>query len=87
MKRAKVKVVGLEEILHKRKEHFKNLLGNTPEITDKPIHTIINDELDIKLRQFTEEEPDTVLKKIKIRKAAVLYEIPLRFGIQEKFTT
>ena len=44
-------------------------------ITDKSTKKIINDQLDIKLEQFTEEELDTVLKKIKSRKAAGLNEI------------
>ena len=39
------------------------MLGNSPEITDKAIKKIINSQLDIKLRQFTEEELDTELKK------------------------
>ena len=46
------------------KEHFKNLLRNLPEITNKPFQKIINGQQDIKLRQFTEEELSTVLKKL-----------------------
>ena len=36
MLRIKLKVASQEERLQKWKEHFKNLLGNPPEITDKP---------------------------------------------------
>ena len=36
----------------------------------------MNCQLDIKLEQFTEEEIDVVLKKIKSRKAVGLNEIP-----------
>ena len=49
-------------MLLKWKEHFKNLLGNPPEISDKPIDEIINGPLVIKFRKFTEEELDAVLK-------------------------
>ena len=35
---------------------FKNLLGNSSEITVKFIQKIINGDLGIKLGQFTEEE-------------------------------
>ena len=38
---------------------------------------MINNQLDIKLEQFTQEELDSVLRKIKNRKAAGLDEIPL----------
>ena len=34
--RAKLKAASREERLQKWKEHFKNLLGNIPDITDKP---------------------------------------------------
>ena len=46
---------------------FKNLFGNPPEIT---IEKIISSQLGNKLRQFTKEELDTILKTIKGRKAA-----------------
>ena len=57
-------------------QHFKNLLGSPPKITDEPITRIISKQLDIKLGPFTKEELDSVLKKIKNRKAAGLDEIP-----------
>ena len=57
-------------------QHFINLLGNLPKITDEPITRIISKQLDIKLGPFTKEELDSVLKKIKNRKAAGLDEIP-----------
>ena len=69
--RAKLKAVCQEERLLKWKEHFMNLLRNPPEVTDKPIQNIING----KLGQFTEEELVTVLKIIKNRKIADLDEI------------
>ena len=68
--RAKLEAAIQQERLLKWKEHFKNLLGNFPEISDKPIKKIINDKLDIKLEQFTSEEIVAWLKKIKSKKAA-----------------
>ena len=58
------------------KQHFENLLGNPPKITPEPITRIISKQLDIKLGPFTQEELDSVLRKIKNRKAAGLDEIP-----------
>ena len=52
------------------KEHFKNLLGKSPKVTDKPITKFIYNKLDIKLGQFTQEELYIVLTKIKNRKVA-----------------
>ena len=59
------------------KEHFKYLLGKSQKVTNKPIMRIINNQLDIKLRQFTQEELDVVLTKDKTRKATDVDEIPL----------
>ena len=58
------------------KEHFKNLLRKPPKVMHEPITKIINNQLDIKLGQFTQEELESVLRKIKNRKAARLDEIP-----------
>ena len=57
------------------KKHFKNLLKNPAEITDKSTKIIINGQLDIKLGQFIEKELYAVLTKIKNRKAAGLNKI------------
>ena len=68
--RAKVKAASQEERIQMWKEHFKTLLGKSPKVTK-----IINNQLEIKLEQFTQEEFDAVLTKIKNRKAAGLDEI------------
>ena len=60
--KAKLKAVGQKEII--RKDHFKYLIENIPEITEKSIEKIINPQLGIKFVHFTEEEIDAVLKKI-----------------------
>ena len=39
--RAKLNAVSKEEGLQGRKEHFKDLLGNAPEITDNPTEVSI----------------------------------------------
>ena len=58
------------------KQHFENLLGNPPKVTHEPITRIISKQLVIKLGQFTQEELNSVLRKIKNRKAVGLDEIP-----------
>ena len=63
---SKIKDVCQEERRKQWKEHFKNLLGHPPVITDKPIEKIIN---------FKEEEFDLILTKFKIRKATGFDEI------------
>ena len=75
--RAKLKAVSQEERIHLWKQHFKNLPGKFSKVTDEPITKIIDNQLDIK--QFT-QELDVVLTKIKNRKAANFYEIPLEVG-------
>ena len=55
----------------KRRE-FRKL----PKVTHEPITRIISKQLDIKLGPFTQEELDSVLRKIKNRKPAGLDEIP-----------
>ena len=45
----KLKAASQEERRHKWKEYFKNLLGNTFKITDKPNQKIIYEQLDIKI--------------------------------------
>ena len=74
--RTKLKVACEEERIHLRKQHFKNLLGKPPKVTDEPIMKIISNPLDIKLGQFMQEELNSVLRKIKNRKAAGFDEIP-----------
>ena len=58
------------------KQHFENSLGKAPNVTHKPITKIISNQLDIKLGQFTQEELNSVLRKIKNREASKLDEIP-----------
>ena len=65
-----------QERIHLWKQHFKKLIGKPPKVTHEPITIIISNQLNIKLGQFTQEELDSVLRKIKNRKAAGLNEIP-----------
>ena len=74
--KAKLKAANQQERIKLRKQHFENLLGNPPKVTHEPITRIISKQLDIKLGPFTQEELDSVLRKIKNRKAAGLDEIP-----------
>ena len=74
--KAKLKAANQQERIKLWKQHFENLLGNPPKITHEPITRIIRKQFDIKLRPFTQEELDSVLRKIKNRKATGLDEIP-----------
>ena len=74
--KAKLKAANRQERIKLWKQHFENLLGNPPKITHEPITRIISKQLDIKLGPFTQEKVDSVLRKIKNRKAAGLDEIP-----------
>ena len=73
--KAKLKAANQQERI-KLWKHFENLLANPPNITQEPITRVISKQLDIKLGPFTKEELDSVLRKIKNRKAAGLDEIP-----------
>ena len=75
--KAKLKATNQQERIKLWKQHFKNLLGNPPKVTHEPISRIISKQLDIKLGLFLLEELDSVLRKIKNRKAVGLDEIPL----------
>ena len=74
--KAKLKAANQQERIKLWKQHFKNPLGNPPKVTHEPITRIISKQLDIKLGPFTQEELNSVLRKIKNRKAAGLDEIP-----------
>ena len=74
--KAKLKAANQQERIKLWKQHFENLLANPPNVTQELITRIISKQLDIKLGPFTKEELDSVLRKIKNRKAAGLDEIP-----------
>ena len=74
--KAKLKAANQQERIKLWKQHFENLLGNPPKTRHEPITRIISKQLDIKLGPFTQEDLDSVLRKIKNRKAARLDEIP-----------
>ena len=80
---AKLKAASQQERVKLWEQHFKNLLGNPPKITNEPITRIISKQLDIKLGPFTKEELDSVLRKIKNRKAAGLDEIPTPRSVED----
>ena len=61
--KAKLKATNQQERIKLLKQHFQNLLGNPPKVTHEPINRIISQQLDIKLRLFTQEELNSVLIK------------------------
>ena len=73
--KAKLKAANQQERIKLWKQHLGNLLGKPPKVTHEPITRIISKQLDIKLGPFT-QELDSVLRRIKNRKAAGLDEIP-----------
>ena len=73
--KGKLRAANQQERIKLWKQHFEKLRGNPPKITHEPITRIISKQLDIKLGPFTQEELDSVLRKIKNRKAAGLDEI------------
>ena len=85
--KGKLKAANQQERIKLWKQHFENLLGNPPKVTHEPITRIISKQLDIKLRPLTPEELDSVLRKIKNRKAAGLDEIPPKYGRPDNSTT
>ena len=74
--KAKLKAASQQERVNLWKQHFENLLGNPPKVTNEPITRIICKQLGIKLGPFTKEELDSFLRKIKNRRTAGLDEIP-----------
>ena len=76
--KAKLKATIQQERIQLWKQHFENLLRNPPKVTHELITTIISKQLDIKLGQFKQEELDSVLRKIKNRKAPELD--PQKYG-------
>ena len=73
--KAKLKATSQEERIHLRK-HFENLLGKPQKVTHELITIIICNQLGIKLGQFTQEELNPLLRKIRKRKVEGLDEIP-----------
>ena len=63
--KAKLKAANQQERIKLWKQHFENLQGNPPNVTHEPITRIISKQMDIKLGPFTQEELDSVLRKIK----------------------
>ena len=74
--KAKLKATSQEEQIQPWKQYFENLLRNPPKFIHEPIKRTICKQWNIKLEQFPQEEHESVLGKIKIRKAAELDEIP-----------
>ena len=76
--KAKLKVTSQQAEIQLCKQHFENLLRNPLKVIHYPITRIISKQLDIELEQFMQKELNSVLRKIKNRKAPGLDEIPPR---------
>ena len=75
-KRSILKGKTQEERLTQWKDHFTNLLGQAPVITEAPTEQIFMEELQIQQGDFTLQELNTVIKKQPNNKACGLDEIP-----------
>ena len=64
-----VALVGFFLLYTDTKEHYKNLLRKFPKVTYEPITKIINNQQDVKLRLFTQDEFDVALSRIKNKKS------------------
>ena len=67
------------------KEDFKSLLGNSSKVKGELIIKITYNQLDIHLGQFTQEELNVVLTKIKSRKSVSVNEMLLDLWKTKKF--
>ena len=85
--KAKLKATSQQDQIQLWKQHFENLLGNPPEVTHEPITRIISKQLDIKIGPFTQEELDSVLKKLKIERQQGLMKYPERCRRPKNLTT
>ena len=74
--KAKQKASNQEERLKKWMNHFQNLLGKSPILSDSTIEKVVKYDLKIKTGHFNELELDLVLKKLQNKKAAGLDGIP-----------
>ena len=85
--KAKLKAANQQERIKLWKQHFENLLGNPSKVTHEPITRIISKQLDIKLGPFTQEELDSVLKKLKTGKLQGWTRFPQKYGRPDNSTT
>ena len=83
--KAKIKASNQEERLKKWMNHFQNLLGKSPILSDSTIEKVVKYDLKIKTGHFNELELDLVLKKLQNKKAARLDGIPSEVWKTGKF--
>ena len=85
--KAKLKAANQQERIKLWKQHFENLLGNPPKITQEPITRIISKQLDIKLGPFTQEKLIRFSEKLKIGKLKGWTKFPRKYGRPDNSTT
>ena len=83
--KAKIKASNQEERLKKWMNHFQNLLGKSPIVSDSTIEKVVEHDLEIKTGPFNGLELDLVLKKLQNKKAARLDGIPSEVWKTGKF--
>ena len=83
--KAKIKGSNQEEHLKKWMNHFQNLLGKSPIVSDSSMEKVVEHDLEIKTGPFNGLELDLVLKKLQNKKAARLDGIPSEVWKTGKF--
>ena len=76
VQQGKLKAASQKDRLQQWQDHFQNLLGRPPTVTDEEIQTMFDLQSHIKLGNFEEEELHEVLIKMKNAKAPGLDGIP-----------
>ena len=66
----------MDDPFEKWMNHFQNLLGKSPIVSDSAIEKVIEHDLEIKTGPFNKPELDLVLNKLQNKKAAGLDGIP-----------
>ena len=85
--KAKLKAASQQERVKLWKQHFENLLGNPPKVTNEPITRIISKQLDIKEVRSPKKNSTRFLEKLKIGKLQGLTRSPLKYGRPDNSTT
>ena len=75
--KGRIRAVSPEERVKKWKDHFSNLLGQSPTVTTKPTVTIIHEDLPINTENIAMDELKECIKGFKNNKACGLDNIPI----------
>ncbi|XP_068691683.1 uncharacterized protein [Montipora foliosa] len=83
---SKLKAPSQEERIQLWKNHFKDLLGKPPQVSNELINPIVQEELHIKKGDFSMDELMKALKSTQNHKACGLDEIPAEEHVANEFS-